>query len=91
MSVDRLNGRPFFGRFLDEDIDMMYNNEQKQNFDVRCEMSRKKKKKRGRGLIVLLVVLVLALAAVAGVIAFKEHEYGVSADYYDSLRTGDGT
>ncbi len=34
----------------------------------------------------LLVLLVLALIAVGGYILWQEHQYGVSEDYYDSLR-----
>lgn len=35
---------------------------------------------------VLLVLLVLALVAVGGYILWQEHQYGVSEEYYDSLR-----
>ena len=46
------------------------------------------KKKRGRkshlGLIIAL--LIAALAVVAGVIVWKQMQYGASADYYDGLR-----
>lgn len=34
----------------------------------------------------LLVLLILALVAVGGYILWQEHQYGVSEDYYDSLR-----
>ena len=34
----------------------------------------------------LLVLLVLALIAVGGYILWQEHQYGVSEEYYDSLR-----
>lgn len=34
----------------------------------------------------LLVLLVLALMAVGGYILWQEHQYGVSEEYYDSLR-----
>lgn len=34
----------------------------------------------------LLVLLVLALLAVGGYILWQEHQYGVSEEYYDSLR-----
>lgn len=34
----------------------------------------------------ILVVLVLALLAVGGYILWQEYQYGVSEDYYDSLR-----
>lgn len=46
----------------------------------------KKKKKSGLGLVIAL--LILALAVVIGVIVFKQIEYGVSAEYYESLRSG---
>lgn len=39
-----------------------------------------------RLLIFLLVVLVIALVAVVGYILLREYQYGVSDDYYDSLR-----
>lgn len=42
--------------------------------------------KNGRGMKLLLVLLVVALAAVLAVILFKQHEYGVSEQYYDTLR-----
>ena len=35
---------------------------------------------------VLLTLLVLALVAVGGYILWQEHQYGVSEEYYDSLR-----
>ena len=34
-----------------------------------------------------VAALVLALIAVVGLILFKQHEYRVSGDYYDSLRS----
>ena len=34
----------------------------------------------------VLVVLVLALMAVGGYILWQEYQYGVSKEYYDSLR-----
>nr|MBR4279678.1 hypothetical protein [Clostridia bacterium] len=34
----------------------------------------------------ILAVLVLALIAVGGYILWQEYQYGVSEDYYDSLR-----
>ena len=34
----------------------------------------------------LLVLLVLALIAVGGYILWQEYQYGVSEEYYDSLR-----
>nr|MBR4281096.1 hypothetical protein [Clostridia bacterium] len=43
-------------------------------------------KKKGNGLTVLIVLLVVAFVAVAAVYLFKQYEYGVSTDYYDSLR-----
>ena len=45
-----------------------------------------KRNKRKRSLTPLIVVLVVALVIVAGVIAWKQYEYGVSADFYDGLR-----
>lgn len=34
----------------------------------------------------ILLLLVLALIAVGGCILWQEYQYGVSEDYYDSLR-----
>ena len=34
----------------------------------------------------LLMLLILALVVVVGNILLKEYQYGVSEDYYDSLR-----
>ena len=45
-------------------------------------------KKSGKGLTALIVLLCLVLAVVIAVIVFKQYEYGVSAEYYQSLRTG---
>ena len=42
--------------------------------------------KNGRGMKLLLVLLAAALAAVLAVILFKQYEYGVSEQYYDTLR-----
>lgn len=47
----------------------------------------KKNKKKG-GLGIVIALLVIALAVVIGVIVFKQIEYGVSAEYYESLRSG---
>lgn len=46
------------------------------------------KKKKGRGLTLLIVVLCVALAAVVALIIYKQNEYRVSTDYYNSLRVG---
>ena len=35
---------------------------------------------------IVLAVLIVALAVVVGNILLKEYQYGVSEDYYDSLR-----
>ena len=45
-----------------------------------------KKLDKNRVLKLLLVALVLALAAVVGYILLREYQYGVSDEYYDSLR-----
>ena len=45
-----------------------------------------KKTKQNRGLMALLIVLILALLAVTGYILLREYQYGVSEEYYDSLR-----
>ena len=37
-------------------------------------------------LTILLIVLVIALLAVVGYILLREYQYGVSDEYYDSLR-----
>lgn len=42
--------------------------------------------KNGRGLKLLLALLIVALAAVLAVIVWRQHEYGVSEQYYDTLR-----
>ena len=34
----------------------------------------------------ILVALIIALAAVVGYILLREYQYGVSEDYYNSLR-----
>ena len=39
-----------------------------------------------RMLKLLLAVLLLALLAVVGYILLREYQYGVSEEYYDSLR-----
>lgn len=44
------------------------------------------KKRKGNGLKAVLAVLIVLLAIVGAVIAYKQYEYGVSSDYYDSLR-----
>ena len=44
------------------------------------------KRKKIPLLRLLLVLLVLALIAVGGYILWQEHQYGVSEEYYDSLR-----
>lgn len=44
------------------------------------------KNKKNRLLTVVLILLILALIAVAGYILLREYQYGVSEDYYDSLR-----
>lgn len=45
-----------------------------------------KRKGKGRGMARLTVLLVLLLAAVIGLIAWKQWEYGASADFYGGLR-----
>lgn len=45
-----------------------------------------KKLDKMRLLKLLLVLLVLAFVVVVGNIIIKEYQYGVSEDYYDSLR-----
>ena len=45
-----------------------------------------KKPNQKRLLILLLAVLVMALLAVIGYILLREYQYGVSDEYYDSLR-----
>ena len=45
-----------------------------------------KKLDKNRVLKLLLVALVLALVAVVGYILLREYQYGVSDEYYDSLR-----
>ena len=47
----------------------------------------KRRKRRGKGLKALLALLILALVAVVGLILFKQHEYRVSSEYYDGLRS----
>ena len=42
--------------------------------------------KNGRGLKILIALLIVALVAVAALIVFKQHEYGVSEQFYDNLR-----
>ena len=45
-----------------------------------------KKRNTNRLLTVILVLLIIALAAVVGYILLREYQYGVSEDYYNSLR-----
>lgn len=45
------------------------------------------KQRKLRLLKALLILLILALIAVAGYILWREYQYSVSEDYYDSLRT----
>ena len=45
-----------------------------------------KKLDKMRLLKILLVLLILALVVVVGNIIIKEYQYGVSDEYYDSLR-----
>ena len=45
-----------------------------------------KKLDRNHVLKLVLVVLILALTALAGHILWQEYQYGVSDEYYDSLR-----
>ena len=45
-----------------------------------------KKERKLRLMKLLLVLLILALLAVVGYILLREYQYGVSEDYYDSLR-----
>ena len=45
-----------------------------------------KKLDKNRVLKLLLVALVLALVAVVWYILLREYQYGVSDEYYDSLR-----
>lgn len=42
--------------------------------------------KKGRRLTVLMALVLLALVAAVGVYVYKQHEYSVSTQYYDSLR-----
>lgn len=44
------------------------------------------KNKQPVWLKVLLIVLILAFVAVVGYIVLREYQYGVSEDYYNSLR-----
>lgn len=37
-------------------------------------------------LTLLLIVLIVALVAVVGYVILREYQYGVSDEYYDSLR-----
>lgn len=46
-----------------------------------------KNRSKRRWLTLALVLLVLALAAVVGYVLWREYLYGVSEDYYNSLRT----
>lgn len=45
-----------------------------------------KKLDKHRMLKFLLILLLLALVGVVGYILLREYQYGVSEDYYDSLR-----
>jgi len=45
-----------------------------------------KKLDKNRTLKFLLILLLLALVGVVGYILLREYQYGVSEDYYDSLR-----
>lgn len=45
-----------------------------------------KKMDKNRVLKLVLILLVIALLAVVGYIVLREYQYGVSEDYYDSLR-----
>ena len=45
-----------------------------------------KKLDKNRMLKLVLAVLVIALLAVIGYILLREYQYGVSEEYYDSLR-----
>ena len=45
-----------------------------------------KKTSKNRLLKPLLLALLIALVAVVGYIALREYQYGVSDEYYDSLR-----
>jgi len=45
-----------------------------------------KKLDKNRMLKLMLAVLVIALLAVIGYILLREYQYGVSEEYYDSLR-----
>lgn len=45
-----------------------------------------KKMDKSRILRLVLIALIVALAAVVGYILLREYQYGVSEDYYDSLR-----
>lgn len=45
-----------------------------------------KKDNKKRLLTLLLAVLLIALVAVVGYILLREYQYGVSDEYYDSLR-----
>ena len=45
-----------------------------------------KNRNKMKMLRLILAVLVLALIAVGGYILWQEYQYGVSEDYYESLR-----
>ena len=45
-----------------------------------------KKLDKTQVLRLILVALIIALAAVVGYILLREYQYGVSEDYYNSLR-----
>ena len=42
--------------------------------------------KNGRGMKLVIALLAVALVAVLTVILWKQHEYGVSEQFYDNLR-----
>ncbi len=46
----------------------------------------KNTKKSNRMLVILLIVLIAALIGVVGYVVYREYQYGVSEQYYDSLR-----
>ena len=52
-----------------------------------CTRRNMNKQSKSRLMTMVLIVLILALLAVVGYILWREYQYGVSEDYYDSLRT----
>lgn len=54
--------------------------------DLPAQGEDMKKKRKTRSLKPLIVLLLIALAAVCAVIAWKQHEYGVSEEFYGGLR-----